>query len=135
MALDISGNWEAGDDFRVLEALDMDNSVFLFEQLQLCMNQLSDDNPEAVLKVRDQLTRYEAAEAAKSAADLAAVESKTLIKADVVEWQVGGGAGQPSVATEMREAAKRIARYFAFCPYTPNASNFGASGETLLLRS
>lgn len=134
MALDISGNWEAGDDLRVLEALGLPFSQYMLQGLQTCMNQLEDISPEAVLAVKDELTRYETAKAAKSAADLANTESKTLIKADVLEWEPSKSGELVGMDAEIADSRNQIANYFAFCPYTAGAST-GTTGMTSLIRS
>lgn len=134
MALDTSGNWVAGDDLRVLEALGLGFSEYMLKGLQTCMNQLEGISPEAVLAVRDELTRYETAKAAKTAADLANTESKTLIKADVLEWEPSKSGELVGLDAEIADTKLKIANYFAFCPYTAGAGG-GATGMTSLIRS
>jgi hypothetical protein len=134
MALDVSGGWEPQDDLRILEALGLGFSEYMLQGLQTCMAQLEDISPEAVLAVRDELTRYESAKAAKTAADLANTESKTLIKADVLSWQPSKSGELVGLDAELADAKLQIANYFAFCPYTSGAST-GSTGMTSLIRS
>ena len=141
MALDTSGNWESGDDLRIIECLMLPFGSYVLDCTQNCMNQLEDMSPEAVLRVRALLDEYEAAKDIESNSNLGDAEGKVLVKADVLEWEVTG-TGQPSGAQqEMNRARYEIAQYFAFCsclgsilpggPGTPG----GYYGITSLIRS
>lgn len=132
MALDTSGNWVIGDDFRVLEALEMPFSEYILEGLRTCMAQLEAIDADVVLQVQDALDRYEAARDAKKTADLANTENKLLVQADVLKWAAGTGVS--GVVAELQTARELVMRYFDFCPYTPSSE--GASqGATSLIRS
>ena len=91
MALDTSGNWEAGDDLRIIEALMLPFGTYVLDCTQNCMAQLEDMSPEAVLRVRALLDEYEAADQAESGQNLGDTEGKVLVKADVLEWEVVNG--------------------------------------------
>ena len=114
MALDISGNWEAGDDLRVIEALLLPFGTYVLDCTQNCMNQLEDMSPEAVLRVRALLDEYEAADQAESEQNLGDTEGKVLVKADVLEWEVVNG-GIAGTTQEKANIRAEIARYFSFC--------------------
>ena len=114
MALDISGNWEAGDDLRVIEALLLPFGTYVLDCTQSCMNQLEDMSPEAVLRVRALLDEYEAADQAESEQNLGDTEGKVLVKADVLEWEVVNG-GIAGTTQEKANIRAEIARYFSFC--------------------
>jgi len=114
MALDTSGNWEAGDDLRVIEALMLPFGTYTIDCVQNCMNQLEDMSPEAVLRVRALLDEYEAADQAESGQNLGDTEGKVLVKADVLEWEVVNG-GISGTSQEKAKIRMEIARYFAFC--------------------
>lgn len=131
--LDVSGSWETGDEYRVFEALEMMNTAGYLDQLILCMNRLTADYDPIVVRVRAQLTRYETAKSAKEAADLAATEEKTLVKADVLEWEVGSAVAR--ISNEISSAQAQIANYFAFCDYTPPANFFTGGNQPTLYRS
>lgn len=134
MALDTTGNWEAGDDLRVIEVLMLPFGSYTLKCTQDCMNQLEDMSTEAVNRVRTQLDAYEAAKTAESAANLADTDGKTLVKADVLEWEPGS-AGQPSGAQEeMNRAKMEIAQYFAFCSCMGGLQG-GGHGYGMLIRS
>ena len=132
--LDVSGSWESGDEFRVFEAMEMANTAGYLDQLILCMNRLTADNDAVVARIRPQLDRYETAKAAKESADLAATEEKTLVKADVLEWQVGSTT-TTKITNEIQSAQGQIANYFEFCRYTPPASKFLDGTQPTLYRS
>jgi hypothetical protein len=132
MALDVSGNWDAGDDFRLLEALQMQFSEYSLDCLQACMNQMEDISPEAVLQVKGVLTDYDTASAAVSAQNLANLEGKTLVQADVLKWERNGN-GPTGAQSELGSARKKLMNYFAFCPCTPEIAFWG--GITQLVHS
>lgn len=135
MALDTTGNWVAGDDLRIIEALMLPFGDYTLTCTQNCCNQLEDMSPEAVLRVRALLDEYEAAKTAESTQNLADTEGKTLVKADVLEWE-RNGAGLPSGAQqEMSRARAEIAQYFAFCSCMGGLQGGGAYGMTSLIRS
>ena len=135
MALDTTGNWVAGDDLRIIEALMLPFGSYTLTCTQNCCNQLEDLSPEAVLKVRALLDEYEAAKTAESTQNLADTEGKTLVKADVLEWE-RNGSGQPSGAQqEMSRARQEIAQYFAFCSCMGGLQGGGGYGQSSLIRS
>ena len=142
MALDTSGNWEAGDDLRIIEALMLPFGSYTLDCVQNCMHQLEDMSPEAVLRVRALLDEYEAAKDAESNSNISDTEGKVLVKADVLEWEVTG-TGQPSGAQqEMNRARYEIAQYFAFCsclggsfPGCGSGGIYGGYGVAPLIRS
>ena len=132
MALDVSGNWVAGDDLRVIEALGAPFGSYTLECVQNCCNQLEDMSSQAVINVRAALDEYEAAKAAESTANLADTEGKTLIKADVLEWQADGADMPSGAQKEMGRAKAEIAQYFAFCSCLAGFLGGGAYGTPLI---
>ncbi len=115
MALDTTGNWVEGDDLRVVKALLLPFGTYTLDCVQNCMNQLEDMSPPAVLDVRALLDEYEAAKTIDSNQNLGDTEGKTLVKADVLEWEVTG-TGQPSgPQQEMSRIRMELWNYFAFC--------------------
>lgn len=133
MALDVTGNWVAGDDLRVIEALQLPFGSYTLTCTQDCMNQLEDMSPDAVTRVRALLDRYEAAKTALITGDLADTEGKTLVKADVLEWERNKGEinGQQ---LEMLRAQQELAQYFAFCSCMGGMLP-GSNHSTPLIRS
>ena len=134
MALDTSGNWVAGDDLRIIEALGAPFGSFTLQCVQDCCGQLEEMSVQAVLNVRAALDEYEAAKAAESASNLSDTEGKTLIKADVLEWQVDSPGSASGAQKEMVRAKDEIAQYFAFCSCLGGVIGGGSHG-TALIRS
>ena len=132
MALDTSGNWVAGDELRVIEALGAPFGSYTLECVANCCNQLEDLSPQAVLNVRALLDEYEAAKAAESAANLADAEGKTLVKADVLEWEKDGSDTASGSQKEMMRAKGEIAQYFAFCSCLAGFLGSGSYGTPLI---
>jgi len=130
--LDTSAGFTNGDEVRLVDALDLGMSESTLSGVVTCMNQLTGFSPASVTKAVAYLDRYDAASTAKTAADLANTESKTLIKADVLEWAKNGGQ-LVGLDAEMAECVSGLMNLFAFCPYV-NVGNTG-SGVTQLLRS
>lgn len=135
MALDVTGNWVAGDDLRVIEALKLPFGTYTLECTQNCMNQLEDMSPEAVLRVRVLLDEYEAAKTAESTQNLSDTEGKTLVKADVLEWERNGAGQMSGAQQEMMRAQQEIAQYFAFCSCMGGLQGGSMNGITYLIRS
>ena len=135
MALDTSGNWEAGDDLRIIEALMLPFGTYVLDCTQNCMAQLEDMSPEAVLRVRALLDEYEAADQAETEQNLGDTEGKVLVKADVLEWEVVNG-GISGSSQEKASTRDEIARYFAFCSCLGGVlPGSGGYGTTPLIRS
>ena len=132
MALDVSGNWVAGDDLRIIEALGAPFGSYTLECVQNCCNQLEDLSAQAVLNVRTLLDEYEAAKSAESASNLADTEGKTLIKADVLEWQADSSDQPSGSQKEMARAKGEIAQYFAFCSCLGGVISSGSYGTPLI---
>lgn len=135
MALDVTGNWVAGDDLRVIEALGLPFGTYTIECTQNCMNQLEGMSPDAVLRVRTLLDEYEAAKTAESTQNLSDTEGKTLVKADVLEWERNGAGQMSGAQQEMIRAKNDLAQYFAFCSCMGGLQSGGTYGMTSLIRS
>ena len=134
MALDTTGNWVAGDDLRVIEALLLPFGTYVLDCVQNCCNQLEDMSPEAVLRVKALLDEYDAADQAESAQNLGDTEGKTLVKADVLEWEVNSN-GIAGTTQEKANIRAEIARYFAFCSCLGGALPGNNGGYASLIRS
>ena len=139
MTLDTSGNWVAGDDLRVMEALLVPFGSYTIECIQNCMAQLEEMSSEAVLRVRELLDEYDVADAAEGSQNIGNTEGKTLVKADVLEWEVTGGkSGITGPTQEKNKVRMELWNYFAFCVclgnLNPNNGN-GGYWSTKLVRS
>jgi len=132
--LKTDGNWVAGDDLRIIEALLLPFGDYTQTCVGNCANQLEEMSPEAVLRVRALLDEYEAADAAESGQNLGDTEGKVLVKADVLEWQVVNG-GIAGVTQEKAKIRDEIARYFSFCSclagYLPGSGGYGTASVIL----
>ena len=95
MAFDISGAWEAGDDFRLVRALQLPFGSYTLTCLHSCCAQMEDISVDAVIEVRALLDDYDAARLVLSDVNLGDTEGKTLVEADVLKWQVNDPS-QPS---------------------------------------
>ena len=126
--LDTSGSWSAGDEYRVLDALGLSASEYMVAGLRGCMNAMED---ALVVRVLDDLDRYDAAKTAQRTADLANPDGRTLVKADVLEWQASHS-GSVGTSRELTDAVAAIRRSFGSCAYVPQDT---LAGQTLLLRS
>lgn len=115
MALDTSGLWDAGDDLRIITVLKAPFGSYTLDCVGNCCNQLEIISPAAVTEVKTLLTQYDAAKTAQITADLSDTEGKTLIKADVLEWEVNSGTQPSGPQLEMYRCETEIANYFAFC--------------------
>ena len=134
MALDTSNNWVAGDDLLVIEALKLPFGKYTLDCVQRCMNQLEDIDVNASLKVKGLLTDYATARTAQETANLADTEGKTLIKADVLEWERNKG-GIDGLQSEIMLIQKDLANYFAFCECIDMGGYTGGDGSIALIRS
>lgn len=136
MALDTSGLWVAGDDLRIIEALGLPFGSYTLTCTQNCANQLEDMSSGAVSNVRTLLDEYEAAKTAESAANLADTEGKTLVKADVLEWERNGAGELSGPQQEMQRCRMELAQYFAFCSCMGSiGGGSGSYGSGSLVRS
>lgn len=131
--LNTSGNWDAGDDLRVIEALLLPFGSYTLDCVGNCCNQLEDMSPEAVLRVKALLDEYDAADNADTDQNTGDTEGKVLVKADVLEWEVvGGKTGMTGPQKEKSKVRMELWNYFAFCSclggLNPNGPGGGGSG-------
>lgn len=139
MALNTSGNWVAGDELRVIEALRVPFGEYGLSCVEDCMNELEVISASAVLNVRTLLDEYENANTLDSSQNAEDIEGKVLVKADVLEWEVMGGKdGLTGPQKEMNKARFELWNYFSFCScismFNPDGG-FGSYGSGNLVRS
>ena len=136
--LDVTGNWDAGDDLRIIEALLVPFGQYTLSCVGNCCNSLEDMSPEAVLRVKALLDEYDAASVVESEQNLSDKEGKVLVKADVLEWEVTGQGVPTGPEQEINKIRMELWNYFAFCPclagLNPN-NGIGGYGTTALYRS
>lgn len=111
--LDISGLWSDGDDYRIIKALSLPFGTFTQECMITSMNQLQAMSVTAQQEVLDLLVDYDAADAAQTAQNLANIEGKTLVEADVLKWQVTGN-GMSGPQAEKLRVQSELSNIFAF---------------------
>lgn len=134
MALDTSNNWVAGDDLLVIEALKLPFGQYTLDCVQRCMNQLEVIDVSSSLKVKALLTDYATARSAQEAANLADTEGKTLVKADVLEWERNGGE-MDGLQSEIMSIQRDLANWFAFCECMDMGAFSGYGNGVSLIRS
>ena len=138
MALNTDGVWSLGDDLRVIECLLLPFGEYTLDCVGNCMNQLEAISGRAATNVIGLLDEYDVAKAAESASNVGDTEGKTLIKADVLEWEPNGQGVMSGPQTEMNRIRMEVANYFAFCSclagYLPGAGG-GGYGMSSLIRS
>jgi len=131
--LDTSGLWSAGDDYRVIKALDLPFGTYTQDCTITSMNQLQGDSTAAQQDVLDLLTDYETADAAQTTQNLANTDGKVLVEADVLKWEVTNG-GLTGPQAEKQRVKQELQQLFAFSPCL--AGYFGTSSNgTALIRS
>ena len=132
MALNTSGNWDLGDDQRVLRALQLPFGAYVLTCLQKCMHEMERISPEAVLEVKTLLDAYDTASEKVTEGNLGDTEGKVLTKADVLEWTPTGN-GMSGAVSEKNSIREEIRRYFGFCSCLGGMVN--GSYATSLMRS
>jgi hypothetical protein len=113
--LDTTGLWSAGDDYKVIKAMGLPFGSYTQECTITCMNDLQAMSVQAQQDVLDLLVDYDAADAAQSQQNLSNTEGKTLVKADVLEWEVTGG-GMTGPQSEKLRVQDELGKIFSFCP-------------------
>lgn len=125
--------WVPGEAEAILKVLNLTVSAYNLSQINRCMDELAAISPPAQGWVQALLIDYAAALEAASNLNMAGT-GKTLVKADVLEWEPDqGGAYTFSPVTEMRRIADEMVRYFGPCMGIEPASGF--YGATPLIRS
>lgn len=127
--LNSSYGWSDGDDIRVLVASGIGVSLYSINEIRRSMNEIGGGYEVAVGYIQDLLDEYESAQA-KMIAMNSAGEGKTLVKADVLEWEVSKAGVGYSPELEFERIRRQMYLYFA------NSSLFGEYDySTSLVRS
>lgn len=113
--LNTAAGWINGDEVRVLIASGLLISTYHKEQIIVCMNQLAEISPTLVGPVQDLLDEFEEAQAKMSTLN-ADSSGKTLIKADVLEWETGQPGANYSPEREIARIQGLLYQYFGSCP-------------------
>lgn len=88
--LDTSLGWVAGDVERVLLALEIGISPYTISEMTVGCNELGSIASTQVSNVRGLLGEWDSALADQKAVGAKDEAGKTLVKADVLEWEVDG---------------------------------------------
>ena len=128
--LNTAAGWTNGDEIRVLIASGLLVSVYHKEQIIVCMNQLAEISPTLVSPIHDLLDQFDEAQTNMTTLN-ASASGKTLIKADVLEWETGQPGTNYSPEREVARIQGLLYQYFGSCPLY----NGGFSGYMNLIRS
>lgn len=130
--LDTGLGWVAGDVERILIAVGIGVSEYTINEMTVCANELGEMSSTLVSTVRGLLADYDAAVTVEKTTAVSDEGGKTLVKADVLEWEVQGGGKYEAIVTEKRRNIDDLLKIFAFCPIVD--SRLG-SQSTILYRS
>ncbi len=128
--LNTAAGWVNGDEMRVLIASGLLVSGYHKEQMIVCMNELAALSPTLVGPVQDLLDQFEDAQTNMTSLN-ASGNGKTLVKADVLEWEASQLGTSYSPEREISRIQGLLYQYFGSCPLFGN----GFSTYTKLIRS
>ena len=135
MALDTSGVYTAGDDYKVIKILSVPFGDYTLDCVSNCMNQLEDMSVPAAQDLVDMIAEWETADAAQTTEDLSQTDGKkVLVKADVLEWEVTGN-GMTGPQNQKLKVQNDIMELMAFCSCLGGLLGNNAYGSTSLIRS
>ena len=124
--LDTSLGWVAGDVERVLLALEIGISSYTIHEMTVGCNELGSIASTQVSNVRSLLGEWDSALADQKAVGGKDEAGKTLIKADVLEWEVEkGGSRYNGILKEKSRIYNELRKIFSF------VSIVGVSNGTL----
>jgi hypothetical protein len=113
--LNTAAGWVSGDEMRVLIASGLLVSGYHKEQMIVCMNELAALSPTLVGPIQDLLDQFEEAQANMTSLN-ASGNGKTLIKADVLEWESSQLGMSYSPEREISRIQGLLYQYFGSCP-------------------
>ena len=133
MALDTSGVYTAGDDYKVIKILSIPFGDYSLDCVSNCLNQLEDMSTVAAQDLVDMIGEWETADAVQTTEDLSQTDGKkVLTKADVLEWEVTG-TGVTGPQMQKLKIEQDIAELLAFCSCL--GGYLGGYSGTMLVRS
>ena len=124
--------WVAGDVERILVAIGIGVSEYTINEMTVCANELGGMSSTLVATVRGLLADYDAAVTVEKTVNTGADGGKTLVKADVLEWETNKGGRYEAITIEKRRNVNDLLTIFAFCPIVDGMLG---SQSTRLLRS
>ena len=122
--LDTSLGWVAGDVERVLLALEIGISSYTIHEMTVGCNELGSIASTQVSNVRTLLSEWDSALADQKAVGAKDEAGKTLVKADVLEWEVNGSR-YDGILKEKSRIYNELRKIFSF------VSIVGVGGGTL----
>jgi|TARA_B100000073_G_scaffold279613_1_gene240106 hypothetical protein len=122
--LDTSLGWVAGDVERVLLALEIGISPYTISEMTVGCNELGGIASTQVSNVRTLLSEWDSALADQKAVGGKDEAGKTLVKADVLEWEVNGSR-YDGILKEKSRIYNELRKIFSF------VSIIGVGGGTL----
>ena len=124
--------WVAGDVERILVAIGIGVSEYTINEMTVCANELGSMSSTLVSTVRGLLADYDAAVTVEKTVITGADGGKTLVKADVLEWETNKGGRYEAITIEKRRNVNDLLTIFSFCPIVDGMLG---SQSTRLLRS
>ena len=122
--LNTSLGWVAGDVERILLALEIGISSYTIHEMTIGCNELGGIASTQVSNVRGLLGEWDSALADQKAVGAKDEAGKTLVKADVLEWEVDGSR-YDGILREKSRIYNELRKIFSF------VSIVGVSGGTL----
>ena len=122
--LDTSLGWVAGDVERILLALEIGISSYTIHEMTVGCNELGSIASTQVSNTRTLLGEWDNALADQKAVGAKDEAGKTLVKADVLEWEVNGSR-YDGILREKSRIYNELRKIFSF------VSIVGAGGGTL----
>ena len=122
--LDTSLGWVAGDVERILLALEIGISSYTIHEMTVGCNELGGIASTQVSNVRTLLSEWDSALADQKAVGGKDEAGKTLVKADVLEWEVKGSR-YDGILKEKSRIYNELRKIFSF------VSVVGVGGGTL----
>lgn len=130
--LNTACGWVDTDPSSILIALGIGVTRYGITQIITCMNDLCDFAPHTVASVQGLISDYSDAQA-KMVVLNNSNDGKTLIKADVLEWEAAAPGASYSPEREMTRVREQLMLFFAACPICGGEGYIG--GVTSLMRS
>lgn len=130
--LNTACGWTNTDPGDILLALDIGITRYSMTEIVVCMNDLCDFAPHTIAPIQDLISEYDAAQTSMITLNNES-SGKTLVKADVLEWEAAAPGSTYSPERELLRIRDRLMLYFAACPVCGGSGYI--SGGTSLIRS
>ena len=121
--------WVAGDVERILVAVGIGVSEYTINEMTVCCNELGGMSSTLVATVRGLLSDYDTAVTAEKTLNTGDDGGRTLVKADVLEWETSKGGKYEAIVTEKRRNVGDLLTIFSFCPIVD--ARMGSQGTRL----